>query len=159
MQYAHIFQSVNHFLPLITVDKLHVHTVSAHERLAVERCVNIWGMWNRRAQHSDAGEGWLWKPTQDLRGTAAAHLEVPRAMQHLTDRPATPYFTKHMHICAAWRCMICLCVLTFQLADLRLTLRPLLVTVHFILIKKSLPMLISFPLLPYTGPVNQTTCA
>lgn len=37
--------------------------------------------------------------------------------------------------------------LTFQLADLRLTVRPLVVTVHFILMKKSLSALISLPFL------------
>lgn len=41
---------------------------------------------------------------------------------------------------------------TFQLADLRLTVRPLLVTVHFILMKKSLSVFSSLCLLPYTGP-------
>lgn len=38
--------------------------------------------------------------------------------------------------------------LTFQLADLRLTVRPLLVTVHFILMKKSRSVLSSLPFLP-----------
>lgn len=42
--------------------------------------------------------------------------------------------------------------LTFQLADLRLTVRPLLVTVHFILMKKSLAVLSSLCLLPYAEP-------
>lgn len=146
---------MNSPLPLITVDKLHVHTVSAHKRLAVERCVDIRGVWDRRTHQSDACEGWLRKPTQDLRGSAAAHLQMPRAMQHLKDRAATQCFTwQHMHVYAAWSFMICLCILTFQLADLRFTVRPLLVTVHFILIKKSLPVLMSLPLLPYTGPAN-----
>lgn len=42
--------------------------------------------------------------------------------------------------------------LTFQLADLRLTVRPLVVTVHFILMKKSLSLLSSLPFLPKALP-------
>lgn len=42
--------------------------------------------------------------------------------------------------------------LTFQLADLRLTVRPLVVTVHFILMKKSLSVLSSLPFLPKALP-------
>lgn len=46
--------------------------------------------------------------------------------------------------------------LTFQLADLRLTVRPLLVTVHFILMKKSRSVLSSLPFLPKPLPETQT---
>lgn len=42
--------------------------------------------------------------------------------------------------------------LTFQLADLRLTVRPLFVTVHFILMKKSRSVLSSLPFLPKPPP-------
>lgn len=42
--------------------------------------------------------------------------------------------------------------LTFQLADLRLTVRPLVVTVHFILMKKSRSVLSSLPFLPKPPP-------
>lgn len=47
--------------------------------------------------------------------------------------------------------------LTFQLADLRLTVRPLLVTVHFILMKKSRSVLSSLPFLPKPLPETQTS--
>lgn len=43
---------------------------------------------------------------------------------------------------------------TFQLADFRLTVRPLLVTVHFILMKKSRSVLSSFPFLAKLLPVK-----
>lgn len=46
--------------------------------------------------------------------------------------------------------------LTFQLADLRLTVRPLLVTVHFILMKKSRSVLSSLPFLPKPLPGTHT---
>lgn len=46
--------------------------------------------------------------------------------------------------------------LTFQLADLRLTVRPLLVTVHFILMKKSMSVLSSLPFLPNPLPETHT---
>lgn len=164
--YVCILDLINISLPLIAVDKLHVHTVSAHERLAVERCVHAGGVWDGCAQHSNAREGRFGKPTQDMRWAAVAHLQMPRAMQHLTDRAATLYITSlhffqriNKYFYDVCECSILcsnMCVLTFQLADLRLTVRPLLVTVHFILIKKSLPVLISLPFLPYTGPANQT---
>lgn len=48
-------------------------------------------------------------------------------------------------------------LLTFQLADLRLTVRPLLVTVHFILMKKSRSVLSSLPFLPKPLPETQTS--
>lgn len=61
-------------------------------------------------------------------------------------------------------CRCCRCVglylqqlfLTFQLADLRLTVRPLLVTVHFILMKKSRSVLSSLPFLPKPLPGKHT---
>lgn len=157
----------NTSLPLIAVDKPHVHTVSAHKRLAVQGCVHGGGVGYWCTKHSNTCEGGFGKPTQDLRWAAVAHLQLPCAMQHLTDRAATLYITLlhfferikrlYLDFYAVHECSFNVCLRTFQLADLRLTVRPLLVTVHFILIKKSLPALISLPFLPYTGPANQTS--
>lgn len=49
-----------------------------------------------------------------------------------------------------------LAAVTFQPADLRLTVRPLLVTVHFIRMKKSRSVLSSLPFLPKPLPEKRT---
>lgn len=49
--------------------------------------------------------------------------------------------------------LLCLKYGTFHVADLRLTVLPLLVTVHFILMKKSRSVDISLLFFPKPGPV------
>lgn len=74
------------------------------------------------------------------------------------------YFHNRITCTEGEMCRRCRCVglqlqqlsLTFQLADLRLTVRPLLVTVHFILMKKSRSVLSSLPFLLKPLPETQT---
>lgn len=132
-------------LPVITVSKLHVHAVAAQKRLAVERCVDVWWMGNGLAHHDHTAERRLFKTTEHSCGTAVTHLQVPCAVQDLQEQPLSLCYKKSDSRSAL---VLKEKLFTFQPADLRLTVRPRFVTVHFILMKKSLSVFSSLPFFP-----------
>lgn len=164
--------------PLITVGELHVHAVAAQEGLAVERRVYVGRVWDGLAHQHGAGERRLLDATQDSGRTPAVHLQVSGAVQHLQkeERLVTfsswvsnfQYYTTRLisrvfevrpklYCTAACWSLNKWQPLTFQLADLRLTVRPRFVTVHFILMKKSRSVLSSLTFLLKPLPGNQSS--
>lgn len=90
------------------------------------------------AHDDEAGEqGLLVAAQTPVRGAVVVDLQLPSAVQNLeTSRGGSGVGLRawggaHLGLSP------CLVLPTFQVADLRLTVRPLLVTVHFILMKKS----------------------
>lgn len=66
--------------PLITIGELHVHAVSAEERLAVKGCIDVGGMRDRFTKHDHTGKWRFFISTQSACVTAVIHLKMTCAM-------------------------------------------------------------------------------
>lgn len=69
--------------PVIAVGELHVHAVAAEEGLAVQRDVHVGWVLDGLTHDNETGQRLLVPAQTAVRGAAAIHLDLARAVQNL----------------------------------------------------------------------------
>lgn len=118
-------------LPLITICELHVHCVTAEEGLGVQRELDVGRVRDGVTDQNQVRDSRLRLPIRTGLSEVLIHTHVSRAVQHLDKEQDQETGTALGQIGSVP-------VVTFHVADFTLTVRPLLVRVHFIRRKKLL---------------------